>query len=430
MNYSEATSFLYRQLPMYQRIGSSAFKKDLTNTLVVLKELGNPHYRFPAVHVAGTNGKGSSAHSLAAILQSAGYRTGLYTSPHLKSFTERIRVDGRAISEAAVVDFVQQYQPLMERVQPSFFEVTVAMAFHHFAQQSVDIAVVEVGLGGRLDSTNVIVPQVSLITNIGYDHTDLLGDTLAQIAREKAGIIKPGVPVVVGQRQAETTPVFECVARAQEAPLRFASDHYQAELVREIPEGLLIRIHNQQNATAYELMLSLLGRYQVHNLPGILAVTDQLRARGWAISPKAVAVGLANVPPLTGLKGRWQVLRRQPLTIADTAHNAEAWREVIRQLSAYPVRQRHFVLGVVAGKDVAGLLTILPKNGIYYFCQPSVPRALAASALAAQARAVGLSGEVIEDVSKAYKRATRRAQPDDLIFVGGSTFVVAELDDL
>ena len=415
---------------MYQRVGNSAFKKDLTNTLALLEALDNPHRRFPAVHVAGTNGKGSSAHSLAAILQSAGYQTGLYTSPHLRSFTERIRVNGQEISEAAVVDFVQQCQPLMERIQPSFFEVTVALAFHHFAQQSVDVAVVEVGLGGRLDSTNVITPQVSLITNIGYDHTDLLGDTLDQIAYEKAGIIKPGVPVVIGQRQVETTPVFERIARERAAPLVFASDQYQAAAVRDTPEGLIIRVHHNREDQDSYLTSSLLGRYQARNLPGILAVVDQLRKQDWLISSEAVSVGLAHVQRLTGLKGRWQILRRQPITITDTAHNAEAWREVVQQLALYPSERQHFVLGVVTGKDVSGLLSILPKNGIYYFCQPSVPRALPAVVLADQARAAGLSGRVIENVSEAYRQVSQQARPDDLIFIGGSTFVVAELDDL
>ena len=427
MTYSQALDFLYQQLPMYQRIGKVAFKKDLTNTQALLQALDNPHRRFPTVHVAGTNGKGSSAHSLAAILQSAGCRTGLYTSPHLRSFTERIRVDGQEIGEAEVVTFVKQQRVLMQQVQPSFFEVTVAMAFHHFAQQSVDVAVVEVGLGGRLDSTNVITPKVSLITNIGYDHTDLLGDTLEQIAYEKAGIIKPGVPVVVSQRQPETTAVFERVARERNAPLHFAQNQYHAEWAADRPEGQQLRIHQTATNTSTDLLLSLRGRYQGHNVVGVLATVDRLREQGWSIGDGPVAQGLANVTTLTGLKGRWQVLDQRPLCIADTGHNAEAWQEIVRQLRTYPVDQYHFVLGVTQGKDVDALLRLLPEEGNYYFCQARVARSLPAADLAEQARRAGRSGEVIDDVPQAYERARQRAQPNDLIFVGGSSFVVAEV---
>ena len=430
MNYSDALAFLYQQLPMYQRVGQAAFKKDLTNVRILLQKLGEPQRRFPSVHVAGTNGKGSSAHYLAAILQSAGYRTGLYTSPHLKSFTERIRVDGQEIGEVAVVRFVQDYQTLLEEVQPSFFEVTVAMAFRYFAQQSVDIAVVEVGLGGRLDSTNVIVPEVSLITNIGYDHTDLLGDTLAQIAYEKAGIIKAAVPVVIGQHQAETTPVFERVAHEQAAPLVFAEEEYRVDATQDTTEGLRLRVADLRRRESVTLTSSLRGWYQATNVVGVLATVDQLRARGWSVLAEHVAAGLANVQSLTGLRGRWQVLHHRPLCIADTGHNAEAWREIVRQLQTYEVTRYHFVLGVVQGKDLTELLRILPKNGIYYFCQASVPRALPAATLAAEARNASLVGEVIENVQQAYERARAQAQPDDLIFIGGSSFVVAELEDL
>lgn len=430
MNYSDALAFLYQQLPVYQQVGKAAFKKDLTNVRVLLQKLDEPQHRFPAVHIAGTNGKGSSAHGLAAILQSAGYRVGLYTSPHLKSFTERMRVDGQAITEAAVVRFVQDYQPLLAAVQPSFFEVTVAMAFWYFAQQSVDVAVVEVGLGGRLDSTNVIVPEVSLITNIGYDHTDLLGDTLAQIAYEKAGIIKPAVPVVVGQRQTETTEVFARVAREQAAPLVFAEDHYRVESTEDSPAGLRLRVADLRRGKSATLTSSLRGWYQAPNIVGLLATVDQLRTRGWAISADHVTIGLANVQSLTGLRGRWQVLHDRPLCIADTGHNPAAWREIIRQLRTYAAARYHFVLGVVQGKDLTELLRVLPKNGIYYFCQASVPRALPAATLAAEAQAASLTGEVIENVPRAYERARAQAQPDDLVFVGGSSFVVAELEDL
>ncbi len=430
MNYSEAVTFLYDRLPMYQQLGKSAYKKDLTNVTLLLQELGNPHRHFPSVHIAGTNGKGSSAHSIAAVLQSAGYRTGLYTSPHLKSFTERIRINGEEISEQEVIRFVQQYRPMMETVQPSFFEVTVAMAFNFFAHEKVDIAVVEVGLGGRLDSTNVILPEVSLITNIGYDHTDMLGDTLSKIAYEKAGIIKPDVPVVIGQRHAETAEVFEKVAREQCAPLCFAEDHYHVTSVDAIADALKIRVYDHSSHNSVDITFSLGGQYQARNIAGILATIDQLRKRGWQLSSSDVAAGLANVSALTGLKGRWQVLQRNPLCLADTAHNAEAWHEIAEQLRSYAAPRYHFVLGVSQGKDVAALLNNLPKDGIYYFCQADVPRALPARLLANEAGKFALHGNVIEVVQQAYEHARQQAEPDDVVFVGGSSFVVAELDDI
>ncbi len=430
MTYAEAVSFLYQQLPAYQRVGKVAFKADLINIRRLLEHLGNPHDRFPSVHIAGTNGKGSSAHCLAAVLQAAGYRTGLYTSPHLKSFTERIRIDGQEISEAAVATFVQREQEFITQVSPSFFELTVALAFEYFAQQRVDIAVVEVGLGGRLDSTNIITPTVSLITNIDYDHTDLLGETLSEIAREKAGIIKPGVPVVVGQRHPETEAVFRQVAQAQHAPLFFAEDYYSVIDTKEVSEGQRIRLNHLPTQREHSLFLSLGGRYQRHNLGGVLLTIDQLREQGWAIPPEAVTSGLARVSALTGLRGRWQVLGHRPLCIADTGHNAAAWQQTMEQLRAYAAAQLHLVLGVSQGKDVEALFRLLPRDGKYYFCQANIPRALPAAVLAAEASNHSLVGEVIEDVQAAYEQARRNAQPDDLVWVGGSSFVVAELSAL
>ena len=430
MTYSEAVTFLYQQLPAYQRIGKAAFKADLTNIRRLVEHLGNPHDRFPSVHIAGTNGKGSSAHALAAILQSAGYRTGLYTSPHLKSFTERIRIDGQEISEAAVAEFVQREQEFITQVSPSFFELTVALAFEYFARQPVDIAVVEVGLGGRLDSTNIITPQVSLITNIDYDHTDLLGETLAEIAREKAGIIKSGVPVVIGQRHSETEAVFQRVAQAQDAPLFFAEDYYAVTGAEALPEGQRIRMNHGPTRQEVSFFLSLGGPYQKYNLGGVLLTIDQLREQGWSISAEAIAAGLAQVAELTGLRGRWQVLGRRPLRIADTGHNAAAWQQTMEQLRSYAAEQLHLVLGVSQGKDLEALWRVLPRDGKYYFCQAAIPRALPATALAQEAKKHALVGEVIEDVQTAYEQAQRNAQPDDLIWVGGSSFVVAELSAL
>ena len=430
MTYAEAVSFLYQQLPAYQRVGKAAFKADLTNTRRLVEHLGNPHDQFPSVHIAGTNGKGSSAHCLAAVLQSAGYRTGLYTSPHLKSFTERIRIDGQEISEAAVATFVQREQEFITQVSPSFFEMTVALAFQYFAQQRVDIAVVEVGLGGRLDSTNVITPTVSLITNIDYDHTDMLGETLSEIAREKAGIIKPRVPVVIGQRHPETEAVFRRVAQAQDAPLFFAEDYYSVIDTEEVSEGQRIRLNHRPTRQEFSFFLSLSGRYQRHNLGGVLLTIDQLREKGWQIPAEAVTAGLAQVPTLTGLRGRWQVLGHRPLCIADTGHNAAAWQQTMEQLRTYDAEQLHLVLGVSQGKDVEALFRLLPRDGKYYFCQANIPRALPAAVLAAEAKKHSLVGEVIEDVQAAYERARRNAQPNDLIWVGGSSFVVAELSAL
>ncbi len=430
MTYSEAVTFLYQQLPAYQRIGKAAFKADLINIRRLVEHLGNPHDQFPSVHIAGTNGKGSSAHALAAILQSAGYRTGLYTSPHLKSFTERIRIDGQEISEAAVAEFVQREQEFITQVSPSFFELTVALAFEYFARQPVDIAVVEVGLGGRLDSTNIITPQVSLITNIDYDHTDLLGETLPEIAREKVGIIKPGVPVVIGQRHPETEAVFQRVAQAQDAPLFFAEDYYAVTGAEALPEGQRIRMNHRPTRQEVSFFLSLGGHYQKYNLGGVLLTVDQLREQGWSISAEAIAAGLAQVAELTGLRGRWQVLGRRPLRIADTGHNAAAWQQTMEQLRSYAAEQLHLVLGVSQGKDLEALWRVLPRDGKYYFCQAAIPRALPATALAEEAKKHALVGEVIEDVQTAYEQAQRNAQPDDLIWVGGSSFVVAELSAL
>ena len=430
MTYPEAVTFLYQQLPAYQRVGKAAFKADLINIRRLVERLGNPHERFPSVHIAGTNGKGSSAHALAAVLQSAGYRTGLYTSPHLKSFTERIRIDGQEISEAAVAAFVEREQKFIAQVAPSFFEMTVALAFEYFAQQRVDIAVIEVGLGGRLDSTNIITPQVSLITNIDYDHTDLLGETLPEIAREKAGIIKPRVPVVIGQRHPETEAVFRRVAQAQNAPIFFAEDYYPVIDAEELPEGQRIRLNQGPTQQEVSFFLSLGGPYQKHNLGGVLLTIDQLRERGWQIPAEAVTSGLGRVSELTGLRGRWQVLGHRPLCIADTGHNAAAWQQTMERLRSYDAAQLHLVLGVSQGKDVEALLRLLPRDGKYYFCQAAIPRALPAATLAEEAKEYGLTGEVIEDVQAAYEQARRNAQPDDLVWVGGSSFVVAELSAL
>nr|WP_254168490.1 folylpolyglutamate synthase/dihydrofolate synthase family protein [Chryseosolibacter histidini] len=423
--YEEAVQYLYDNLPMFQRVGAVAFKKDLTNTLQLCHALGDPQTKFRSIHIAGTNGKGSTSNMLASVLQEAGYKTGLYTSPHLKSFTERIKVNGRDVSEQFVVDFVNKIRPVVSEIQPSFFELTVAMAFDYFAQQRVDVAVVEVGLGGRLDSTNVITPLVSVITNIGWDHKDLLGDTLPKIASEKAGIIKRHVPVVVSERQPDVESVFITQAQEKEAKLYFASDEYRATTA---PDSALQVM--RRGSTVFEtLRLPLTGLYQQKNLPGVLKAIDLL-SEHFPVTHDQLRAGLENVIVNTNFKGRWQKLRDKPLMICDTGHNIDGIREIVRQLGTIAFRQLHIVFGVVKDKDVTDVLALLPKRATYYFCQAQIPRAMEASVLAEKARHAGLRGEVIPDVNEAKRKALKNASQDDLIFIGGSTFVVAEIEEL
>lgn len=422
--YPEAVQFLYDNLPIFQRVGAVAYKTDLTNTILLCKALDDPHKKFRSVHVAGTNGKGSTSHMLASILQEAGYKTGLYTSPHLKSFTERIRVNGEEISRDFVVDFVNRIRPSIEAIQPSFFEITVAMAFDYFVREKIDIAVIEVGLGGRLDSTNIITPEVSVITNIGWDHKDILGNTLREIASEKAGIIKDHVPVVVSEYQPEVADIFTDRAKEKQAALVFASDQYAASLEKQkmkvVKKGKLF----------YEVAFPLQGFYQQKNTGGVLAAIDVLKEKGFAIPEKQVERGLMNVVLNTQLKGRWQKLGDQPLVICDTGHNIDGIREIVRQIRTIKFNRLHIVFGVVKDKDVEEVLSVLPKQAAYYFCQANIPRAMDASILAEKALAAGLRGEVIPDVNEAKRKAIKNASPDDFIFIGGSTFVVAELEEL
>jgi dihydrofolate synthase/folylpolyglutamate synthase len=427
--YQATLDYLYLHLPMYQRIGAVAYKEDLTNTIALCNALGNPQTKFKSVHVAGTNGKGSSSHLIAAVLQSAGYKTGLYTSPHLKEFTERIRIDGQDVSHEFVVDFVKQIKGIISTVQPSFFETTVAMAFDYFASQKVDIAVIEVGLGGRLDSTNVITPLVSLITNIGYDHMDLLGKTLPEIASQKAGIIKPLIPVVISERQKEVESVFIEKAREEKSPIFFSTDYYQ---LKEKPrsEDRVYDVYRGGELVFENLECQLKGFYQNRNIPGVLMTLDKLKEQGFSISDEAIRTGLSQVVSLTGLKGRWQKIGDRPLMICDTGHNADGIRAVVEQLQATPHEKLHVILGTVNDKDIRGILELFPKEAFYYFCQAKIPRALPAGELAVQAMAVGLQGIVIGDVNEAIRSAKASASADDLIFIGGSTFVVAEVDNL
>jgi len=424
MNYADTLTYLYANLPMFQRVGAAAYNRDLTNTLALCEELGNPQKQFKCIHIAGTNGKGSSSHMLAAILQSAGYKTGLYTSPHLKEFTERIRINGIEITQEFIVDFVERIKPAIERIHPSFFEITVAMAFDYFNYEQIEIAVIETGLGGRLDSTNIIEPILSLITNISWDHKDLLGDTLSKIATEKAGIIKSNVPIIISERQAEVSDVFMSTAKDRNSRLLFAADSYE---VKKLQDGVY-EVQNGNATNCYEL--DLLGVYQAKNIKGVLAVVDELRRQGYKITNEQLAFGLRNITGLTGLKGRWQRLNDNPLTICDTGHNEAGIKEILTQISEIKFAKLHWVLGMVKDKDVSSILQLLPKDATYYFCQASIPRAMPAHELHERAQAVGLNGIVVQDVNAAIAQTRANSSKDDLIMIGGSTFVVAEIENL
>lgn len=433
MTYAETLDYLFNALPMFQRVGASAYKADLTNTISLCEHLGNPQETFKTIHVAGTNGKGSTSHALASVFQAAGYKTGLYTSPHLKSFTERIRIDGKEITEEDVVEFVANNRAFLDQLQPSFFEMTVGMAFWYFAKEAVDIAVIEVGMGGRLDSTNVIHPELCVVTTIGYDHTQFLGNTLPLIAGEKAGIIKQGVPVVISQTQKETQVVFSQQAAAKQAAIVFADQLWE---VTKLPESENPTIQQPANFKVrssdgeFTMKFDLNGDYQRFNLPGILEAVKQLRNQGWNLSDTTLQVGLESISEQTGLKGRWQLLQVNPIILADTGHNEAGIGEVVNQLKKYSYSKLWMVIGMVNDKDISKVLDLLPKEANYIFCQASIPRAMDAHELARKGNEKGLIGQVIPIVTEALEFARKNASPDDLIFVGGSTFVVAEIENL
>jgi len=433
MTYAETLDYLFNALPMFQRVGASAYKADLTNTLSLCSHLGNPEKRFKTVHIGGTNGKGSTSHALAAVFQAAGYKTGLYTSPHLKSFTERIRIDGKEITEEGVVEFVANNKAFLDQLQPSFFEMTVGMAFWYFAKEAVDIAVIEVGMGGRLDSTNVIHPELCVITTIGYDHTQFLGNTLPLIAGEKAGIIKQGVPVVISQTQKETEAVFSQQAAAMQATIVFADQLWEVAKIQVSEDSSIQQLANfkvRSSDGEFNLKFGLNGDYQRFNLPGILEAVKQLRDQGWNLPDQALKAGLENVTEQTGLKGRWQLLQLKPLIIADAGHNEAGILEVVNQLKNYSYSQLWMVIGMVNDKDISKVLDLLPKEATYIFCQASIPRAMDAYELERKGNEKGLIGQVISKVTDALEFARKNASPDDLIFIGGSTFVVAEIENL
>ncbi|MBM6992713.1 MAG: bifunctional folylpolyglutamate synthase/dihydrofolate synthase [Prevotella sp.] len=429
MNYQETVNYLFNSYPVFEHVGGSAYKEGLYNTHRLDEHFGHPHRAYKTIHIAGTNGKGSCSHTLASILQQAGYRVGLYTSPHLVDFRERIRVNGSPISEQRVIDFVEQEQTFFEPLHPSFFELTTALAFLYFKEQKVDVAVIEVGLGGRLDCTNIITPILSVITNISFDHTQFLGDTLAKIAGEKAGVIKEGVPVVIGETTDETLPVFTGKAMEMHAPLHLAEQSRPVISSRESAIGgrdyetrLLGSLHGELG-----------GSYQEKNTNTVLTALDVLRSTKSSgtpllhIAPDDIRKGFAEVCESTGLMGRWQMLRQSPAVICDTGHNVGGWEYLSRQIKARNCRRLRMVFGMVDDKDIEGVMRLLPSNAIYYWTQASTKRAQSATKVAELGRKHQLQGQVFDSVEDAYRAALTESEPDDFIFVGGSSYIVADL---
>jgi len=421
MNYQETLQYLYDRLPVFHLVGSTAYKPGLDNTHRLMAHLDNPHQKFRSVHVAGTNGKGSVSHYLAAILQEAGYKVGLYTSPHLVDFGERIRINGQMIEEQYVVDFVEKHIEAIESIQPSFFELTMSMAFSYFADIQVDIAVIEVGLGGRLDSTNIIIPELSIITSIGFDHVDFLGNTLPLIAGEKAGIIKPGIPVVIGESLPETKPVFMLRSTEMQADIFFSDDENTPEFVR-YEQDKMIFTYQQQAYTS-----GLNGMYQLKNLATVFTATKVLNeSTTWNISLEAISTGIEHVCRTTGLRGRWEKLQSKPLIIADTAHNVQGIQAIVNQLKCQKYKTLRIIIGMVRDKDIPGVLEELPQDAVYYFTHVQVKRALSASELKSMATAFNLSGKSFHSIKNAVDEAISDAGNDDLILITGSNYVVGE----
>ncbi|QNA42885.1 bifunctional folylpolyglutamate synthase/dihydrofolate synthase [Lacibacter sediminis] len=428
MTYQETIDYLFTRLPMFSRIGAAAIKKDLHNTIALCEALDNPYQHFKSIHIAGTNGKGSVSHMLAAILQTAGYKTGLYTSPHLHDFRERIKVNGEMIAEQYVVDFTKRVQPLIDEIEPSFFEITVAMAFEYFKDQKVDIAVIEVGLGGRLDSTNIITPELSIITNIGWDHMNLLGDSLEKIAYEKAGIIKQQIPVVVGETLPETKPVFEQKANAMQAPLHFSYDEFNVSGKKTIDHKLVVDVQERKTKTAFQYTLDLPGVYQTKNILTALSSVRQLQQQGWKISEEHVQTALATSRQINGLHGRWEVIHEHPTVVMDVGHNEDGVKQIVAQLKESSYNKLHIIIGMVKDKEIEKVLALLPTEATYYFTKAHIPRALPEADLHARASVFKLEGETFEDVNSAISTALHYAAKDDLILVCGSVFLVGEVD--
>jgi len=424
ITYSAALHYMYEHLPMFQRIGSAAYKANLDNTWAICKLLNNPQYSFKSIHIAGTNGKGSTSHMLAAAFQAAGYKTGLYTSPHLKDFRERIKINGKMISRSYVARFIEQYQQDFNQIEPSFFEMTVGLAFKYFEEKKVEIAIIETGLGGRLDSTNVINPLMSIITNISMDHMALLGDSLMAIALEKAGIIKPNTPVLIGETQSEIKSIFKKKAAENSSSIYFADKLYSATKNKI---GNSLKVTNRNNVYFDKLNPQLKGIYQCKNIATVLASIELANKLGFKITKSHAKLALQTVVDTTGLLGRWQILQLKPLCIADTGHNEAGIKMVLKQIKETLHQQLHFVLGVVNDKDITKILSLLPKSAIYYFCKANIPRGLEATELAVLANKHQLKGAVYKNVKSAFKAAKKQAAKNDLVFVGGSTFTVAEV---
>lgn len=427
LNYRQTVDYLYEQLPMFSKQGKDAIKKDLTNTLKLCEALGNPQEKFKSIHIAGTNGKGSTSHMLAAVLQDAGYKTGLYTSPHLVDFRERIRIGGKPVNEVWVTEFVTKHKALIEEVKPSFFEITVAMAFLAFAEAEVDIAVIETGLGGRLDSTNIITPLLSVITNISYDHKDILGDTLPEIAAEKAGIIKPNVPVVIGEQQEETARVFFEHSISKQSTLYYADSMW--DLVKTMQDGHFQHykaVHKGQREI-HDFKTDMLGAYQSHNIKTVLAACDILsRMDVFELPQEKVLSALSKVKRLSGLRGRWEIIQQKPLMIADVAHNPAGLQLVMQQFANTKGAQKHIIAGFVRDKDVREALSFFPADAIYYFTQAAIPRALPVDELQQIADDMGLHGNVYPSISAAVEAAYNNLHKEDALLITGSFFIVGE----
>lgn len=423
MNYNETIQYLYNSMPMFQQLGSKAYKEGLDNTYALDEYFNHPHRKYKTIHVAGTNGKGSCSHTLAAILQEAGYKTGLYTSPHLVDFRERIRVDGVCIPEDFIIRFVEKYRTFFEPLYPSFFELTTALAFLYFAEAQVDVAVIEVGLGGRLDCTNIITPDLGIITNISFDHTAILGNTLPAIAKEKAGIIKANIPVVIGETTPETREVFLQKAEETGAPIFFAEEEAPLSKAEKSPNGGWI----YQTEEYPDLLGELGGLYQLKNTNTVLAAIKQLNGLGYNLTARSVRGGFAQVSELTGLMGRWQKLHTHPTLVCDTGHNIGGITYIVEQLRQQAYNRLHIVFGMVNDKDIEGVLALLPKDATYYFTKAGVKRALPETVIRQKASAHGLMGESYPDVVSAVRAAQEKSLPEDFIYVGGSSFVVADL---
>jgi len=428
MNYQETIDYLFARLPMFSRIGAAAFKKDLFNIQKLCDFLANPYKRFKSIHIAGTNGKGSVSHMLAAILQTAGYKTGLYTSPHLKDFRERIKIDGEMVSKEFIVDFTERIKPVSEKIEPSFFEITVAMAFEYFVAQEIDIAIIETGLGGRFDSTNIITPELSVITNIGWDHMNILGDSLEKIAFEKAGIIKQNIPIIVGEVLPQTDKVFEQAAREKKASLSIASDKRQLVNWQWKKHELIAEVAQQHRTDHQVYHLDLPGIYQTKNLITVLEACSHLQQMGWNIEEQDIRTGLQHTKKLTGLHGRWEIIHVHPLIVLDVAHNVDGIKMLMEQVEVTDHDHLHIILGVVKDKELEKILALFPRLADYYFTQADIPRALNSHLLKEMATNAGLKGEIYPDVNEAIKTALSKATRHDMILICGSVFLVGEVN--